>query len=154
MFFESWYGIFRVVVIGILAYTSLVIILRISGKRTLSKMSAFDLIITVALGSTLATVIISKNVVFLEGLTAFCLLTFMQMTVTWLSVRSEWFRKVTHADPTLLLHNGQFLWNIMKESRITESEIRQAIRGQGLNDPEKVKAVILETNGNLTVIPS
>ena len=51
-FFESWHGIFRVIVTGICAYVPLIVLLRISGKRTLSQMNAFDLIITVALGST------------------------------------------------------------------------------------------------------
>jgi hypothetical protein len=56
MFFESWSGLGRVLVVGVLAYGALVFVLRVSGKRTLSKMNAFDLIVTVALGSTIATV--------------------------------------------------------------------------------------------------
>ena len=55
MFFDSWAGLGRVLVVGVLAYSALVLLLRISGKRTLTKMNAFDLVVTVALGSTLAT---------------------------------------------------------------------------------------------------
>jgi uncharacterized membrane protein YcaP (DUF421 family) len=62
MFFDSWDGLLRVVVVGILAYTGLVLLLRISGKRTLSKMNAFDFVVTVALGSTLATILLSSDV--------------------------------------------------------------------------------------------
>ena len=61
MFFESWFGIVRVALIGVCAYAALVVMLRVSGKRTLSKMNAFDFVVTVALGSTLATVLSRKT---------------------------------------------------------------------------------------------
>ena len=57
MFFNSWYDLFRVVVVGTLAYAALMVILRTSGKRTLAKLNAFDFIVTVALGSTLGPVV-------------------------------------------------------------------------------------------------
>ncbi len=62
MFFDSWAALGRIVVVGVLAYIGLVFLLRVSGKRTLSKMNAFDLVITIALGSTFATVLLSKSV--------------------------------------------------------------------------------------------
>ncbi|RMD68975.1 MAG: DUF421 domain-containing protein, partial [Cyanobacteria bacterium J149] len=49
MFFETWSGLGRVLIVGVLAYAGLIVLLRFSGKRTLSKMNAFDLIVTVAL---------------------------------------------------------------------------------------------------------
>src|SRR5690554_5806016 len=87
-FFEDWSGLIRVIVVGTLAYATLVISLRVSGKRTLSKMNAFDLVVTVALGSTLATVILSKDVALAEGIAAFVLLIGLQYIVTWSSIRS------------------------------------------------------------------
>ncbi len=77
IFFDSWSSIVRTVVITVLAYVSLIVLLRGSGKRTLSKMNAFDFIVTIALGSTLATVILSKNVALIDGLLAFSLLIFL-----------------------------------------------------------------------------
>ena len=67
MFFDGWAGLLRVLVVGALAYAALVLLLRVSGKRTLSKMNAFDLVVTVALGSTLATVLPSRDVALAEG---------------------------------------------------------------------------------------
>ncbi len=57
-------------VVVVLAYLALVFLLRISGKRTLSKMNAFDLVVTVALSSTLATMLLSKSVALLPGKSA------------------------------------------------------------------------------------
>lgn len=81
MVFDSWFGLLRVLVVGTIAYAALVLLLRVSGKRTLAKLNAFDLIVTVALGSTLATVLLSKSVALVEGLAAFALLAGLQYLV-------------------------------------------------------------------------
>ena len=109
MFFDDWGGLVRVAVVGVLAYAGLVLLLRVSGKRTLSKMNAFDLVVTVALGSTLATVLLSSSVALAEGLLAFALLIFLQFAVTWLSVRSSSFRRLVKNEPKLLFYDGGFL---------------------------------------------
>jgi len=67
LFFDSLHDLLRVVLIAALAYAALVGVLRLAGKRALAKLNAFDLVVTVALGSTLATVLLSKDVSFLEG---------------------------------------------------------------------------------------
>lgn len=81
MFFDSWTGLGRVLLVGTFAYVALVAILRISGKRTLTKLNAFDLVVTVALGSTLATVLLSRSVALAEGVLAMVLV-FLQFMIT------------------------------------------------------------------------
>jgi len=78
IFFNDWATLLRTLIIGVLAYVSLIFFLRISGKRTLSKMNAFDFVVTVALGSTLATVLLSKGVALAEGSLGFALLVALQ----------------------------------------------------------------------------
>lgn len=107
MFFDSWSGLARVLIVGLFAYVALVALLRISGKRTLSKLNAFDLVVTVALGSTLATVLLSKDVPLLEGILAFALLICAQYIITALSVRSVAVRRFVKSEPRLLFHNGR-----------------------------------------------
>ena len=94
IFFDSWESILRTFVIGVTAYSGLFFLLRISGKRTLSKMNAFDFIVTIALGSTLATVLLNKNVALADGFLALALLIFLQYSITWLSVRFKWTEKL------------------------------------------------------------
>ncbi len=72
------YGLLRILIVGPLAYILLIVILRTSGKRTLSKLNAFDFVVTVALGSTLATVLLSKDVPLIEGVLAFAVLAILQ----------------------------------------------------------------------------
>ena len=152
MFFDSWFGLVRVVVVGILAYAALVLLLRVSGKRTLAKLNAFDLIVTVALGSTLATVLLSKSVALVEGLAAFALLAGLQYAVAWLSVRSLRFSDLVKSEPTLLLHHGRFLESAMRSQRVTRAEILAALRSSGAVESGQVAAVVLETDGSLSVI--
>lgn len=90
--------------------------LRISGKRTLSKWNAFDFVVTIALGSTLATVLLSKQVALAEGVLAFALLIALQFAITSLSVRSSVVRRLIKAEPTFLLAQGQFLHRAMKQN--------------------------------------
>ncbi|MDP9316018.1 MAG: DUF421 domain-containing protein [Chloroflexota bacterium] len=152
MFFQSWSGLGRVLVVGVLAYLALVLLLRISGKRTLSKMNAFDFVVTVALGSTLATILLSKDVALAEGVTAFALLIALQWMIAWLSVRSQAVSRLVKAEPRLLAYQGQLLREAMRAERVVEAEVLAAVRQQGQASVAAVAAVVLETDGSFTVI--
>jgi uncharacterized membrane protein YcaP (DUF421 family) len=153
MFFQSWAGLGRTLVVGALAYAALVLLLRISGKRTLTKLNAFDLVVTVALGSTLATILLSKSVALAEGVLALALLISLQYSITWLSVRSARFQTLIKAEPTLLLHRGRFLDDAMRTQRVTREEILAALRASSAANAGDVAAVVLETDGSISVIP-
>ncbi len=152
VFFTSWSSLIRVLLVGALAYVGLVVLLRVSGKRTLSKMNAFDLVVTVALGSTLATVILSKDVALAEGVAAFALLIGLQFVITWLSVRSTTVSQLVKAEPSLLFYQGQFLPAQMRRARVVEAEVRAAIREQGVGSLASVEAVVRETDGSFAVV--
>jgi uncharacterized membrane protein YcaP (DUF421 family) len=152
VFFQNWGGLIRVMVIGVLAYSALVLLLRISGKRTLTKMNAFDLVVTVALGSTLATIVMSKDVALAEGVLAFAVLILLQFVVTWLSVRFEGVRKIVKSEPRLLYYGDQFLDEAMRSERVTRDEILAAMRSSGHAAMESVEAVILETDASFSVL--
>ncbi len=144
--------VIRVVVVGALAYAALVVLLRISGKRTLSKWNAFDFVVTIALGSTLATVLLSSTVALLDGLAGFAVLIGLQFAITSLSVRWTWFRRMVKSEPTLLVDRGVLLPDAMRGQRVTESEVLAAIRSAGIAAVEDVLAVVLETDGRFSVL--
>lgn len=154
MFFDDWEGLWRIVVVGVLGYTGLVLILRISGKRTLSKMNAFDFVVTVALGSTLSAIVVSSSVPLVEGVLALAVLIGLQYLTAWLSTRSPRFRGLVKSEPTLLVHRGQMLHAALRSQRLSTSEVLQAIRNQGHASVEDVDAVVLETDGSMSIILS
>ncbi|WP_047864368.1 DUF421 domain-containing protein [Rubrobacter aplysinae] len=154
MLFDGWLSLLRTAIVGILAYAALVLFLRVSGKRTLSKMNAFDLIVTVALGSTLATVLLSSSVSLATGLLAFALLIGLQYAVTWLSVRSPAVHGVVKGEPAMLVHKGSLLRDAMRRERVTEGEILAALRSEGVPDLAQVEALVLETDSSFSVLTS
>lgn len=150
--FDNWAGLGRTVLVGTLAYIGLVLMLRISGKRTLSKMNAFDFIVTVALGSTLASTLLSQSVALAEGLLAMALLIGLQYAITWLSVRSDAVAKLVKDEPTLLYHRGRYLDGQLRRMRVTRSEVEAAVRETGKVAMDSVDAVVLETDGTFSVM--
>jgi uncharacterized membrane protein YcaP (DUF421 family) len=152
MFFDSWAGIGRVLIVGSMAYIALAVALRISGKRTLTKLNAFDLVVTVALGSTLATVLLSKSVALAEGVLALILLVSLQYVITWLSVRVAWFERLVKSEPTLVFHQGEFLDKALRSQRVTRDEVMSALRASGVSNASSAAAVVLETDGSMSVL--
>ncbi len=152
IFFNNWSAVIRTAVIGVLAYFTLILLLRASGKRTLSKMNAFDLVVTVALGSTLASILLNKDVAWAEGTVAFALLIGLQFVITWSSVRWGWVRRTVTGEPALLLYRGERLPSAMRIARVTEDEVRAAVRSAGLATLEEAEAVVLETDGSFSVV--
>jgi uncharacterized membrane protein YcaP (DUF421 family) len=153
MLFQKWTDLGRTVLVGALAYAALIALLRVSGKRTLSKMNAFDLVVTVALGSTLATILLSEDVALAEGVVALVLLIGLQFAISWLSVRSSAVGRLVKAEPSLLLYRGCLLPGRLRQERVTEEEVRSAVRAQGVGSLAEVEAVVLETDGSFTVVP-
>ena len=152
MFFDSWDGIGRVLILGGLAYFIVIAILRISGKRTLAKMSAFDFVVTVALGSILATILLSKDVALAKGVTAFVVLVVLQYVIAALSVRSNAIEKLAKADARYLLLDGVIDRDALRKERVTREEVLCAVRSSGIGDLNDVAAVFLETDGTFSVV--
>ena len=144
----------RTLVTGAIAHAVLVALLRISGKRTLSKWNAFDLVVTVAFGSTLATALLSRTTSAMQAATAFGTLIALQFVVTFLSVRSRWVERLVKARPALLVHDGVLLEGAMRKERVSEAEVLAAVRGAGIGDLREAAAVVLETDGTFTVVRS
>jgi uncharacterized membrane protein YcaP (DUF421 family) len=142
----------RTALLGVAAYAALIAILRVSGKRTLSKMNAFDLVVTVALGSSLATILLNKSVTLAEGVLALALLVALQFAITWTSVRIGWVRRIVTGEPTLLARDGRCLPQALRRARVTEDEVLAAVRDAGLASLADAKAVVLETDGSFSVI--
>lgn len=151
-FFTNWSDIGRVLLVGGAAYVCLVVLLRVSGKRTLSKLNAFDFVVTIALGSTLASIFTSKSLSLAEGVAALALLVALQLAVTWTSVRSRSFGRLIKSEPSLLLRHGELLHEAMRNERVTPDEVMSAIRDAGADEFSAASAVILESDGTLTAL--
>lgn len=154
MFYHDADGLVRVLVAAPLGYAALVLCLRIGGKRMLSKLSAFDLVVTIALGSTLATILLSKELALAEGFLALALLIGLQYAVAWSSARSGMVRRILKSEPALLFFQGKFLDEALRAENVPAEEVRAAIRSSGTGGLREVAAVVLEADGTLSVLTS
>jgi len=152
MFFDGWADLGRVMALGATAYTVMVIVLRVSGKRTLAKLNAFDLVVSVALGSALATIALSREVSLADGVAAITVLVAAQWVVSWASVHTSAAQRLVRAEATVVFNSGHFDDVALSRVRLTHGEVCQAIRSSGCGDLELVAAVVLETDGSLSVV--
>lgn len=149
--FQGWSGLGRVALVGVAAYVALVLMLRVSGKRSLAKLNAFDLVVTVALGSVLATTLLSKTVALAEGVLALAVLLLMQWAIAWGGTRSDRFQRLVSAAPTLLYHRG-FLPGPMRTARVSTEELRQVARSEGHAELSDIIAIVLESDGTFSIL--
>ena len=152
--FDGWNSILRVLIVGPLAYASMVILLRVSGKRTLSKMNAFDLVVTISLGSVLATILTDRTLALVTGVTVIAVLIACQFVITALSVRLPPVERFVKAEPSLLVRDGRLLADAMRRSRVTEGEVMAAVREAGIAPLSDVAEAVLETDGTIAVVPA
>lgn len=150
--FNNFDNLLETLIVGSLAYLAFIVLLRISGKRTISKWSSFDFMVTIAFGSILSTVLLSGKTSLVQGIVGFALLAFLQSVITGLAAHSSIFQKLFNAQPTLLLYQGALRTKILKKERVTEGEVLAALRSSGLASVEDAAAVVLETNGSFSVI--
>lgn len=152
MLFDGTDSLLRTLALSLGAYGSLIVLLRLSGKRTLAKMNAFDLVVTVSLGSTLATILLSREVALAQGVVALAALVLLQFAIAWLSVRLKWVERLAKAEPAVLLRDGVLRQGVMRRERVTADEIKSAVRSAGLGALEMAALVVLETDGSLSVV--
>ena len=151
IYFKDWTSLGAIALCSVSAFFAVFILLRLSGKRTLAKLTAFDFIVTVTLGSTLSSMILHK-VTLAEGTAALVIIVVLQYVLAWLARSSRMLEKVINCQPTLLFYEGNFLKKAMKSEGITKEEIYAEIRTYRLDGLDEVKAVVLEQNGKISVI--
>jgi uncharacterized membrane protein YcaP (DUF421 family) len=152
MWFDTWPEVARVAGAAAAAYVSLIVVLRMSGKRTLATLNAFDFVVTVALGSVLATIALAAEVAVVEGVAAFVTLIGLQFVVAWSATRYDLFRSSVKTQAVTLVRDGQLLTDAIKAERLHPEEIHQAVRRSGVGGLELVAAVVVETDGTLSVV--
>lgn len=149
---RDWSDLSLILLSTVAVYATLVLLLRVSGKRSLSKWNAFDFIVTVALGSVLATGVLSKSVSALSAMVGLAALVALQFVVTWLSVRVRLFRNLVKGEPLLLVLHGEYRRDAMRGARVPEEEILASLRNHGIAHLRDVAALVLETNGTFSLL--
>ena len=150
-----WNGfepIARILMVGTASYIGIVLILKISGKRTLASMSAFDFAIAVAVGAVFGRTLTAKDLSLSETFTAFLLLAVLQFIFAFLENKSKIFKKVFSTSPTLLYYKGNFVEKNLHKERLNKDKVISAVRKKGFGNMDDVTAVILEIDATFSII--
>ena len=145
--------VLKVVALSAAAFLIVAVAFRLAGTRAAGQMNNFDWIVTVAQGAIVAAIALGSGTSLVEGTAAVLTLLGLQYAVNWLAVRSGRFRETVFSQPVLLYHGGEFLRDAMTRERVTEAEVRGAVRSAGEPSWDGVGAVVLEPGGEFSVLP-
>ncbi len=141
-----------VIITAAAMYLSLIVMTRLAGVRSFSKMSGFDFAVTVSIGSVLASVILAPDPPLVQGIVALAALFVLQMGVATLRVHSDLFEGSTNNKPRLIMANGKMLRDQMAKAKITENDLLGKLREANVLDFSQVDAAVAETTGDISVL--
>lgn len=147
----TWTSLTMVILSAIGIYISLILFTRIAGLRSFSKMSGFDFAVTVALGSVIASTILTKDPPLLQAIIALASLYSIQMGVAKLR-ESNFAQYFLDNKPILLMQGTEMIEENMKKAKVSRSDILGKLREANVTQIKQVKAVVMETTGDVSVL--
>lgn len=153
VFFDNIDKLGRIVLTTVMVYVLIVLVTKISGKRSTSQLNNFDWIVTVMIGSLGASTILLKDIPFVEGISSILVLYLLQFLVTKYASISPQFSSFILSEPRIVFYQGQFLPDAMRTERLTRQEIECAMRSEGVHRFDDVEAIVFESDAKLTIIP-
>ena len=155
MFFkETWLDLFaRAVVLSAIGMIWVTAVIRVIGLRSLSKMTNFDFVVTVASGSLLAGAVqASEWPAFAQALLALAALFGLQYLVASLRQSSNAFEDAIQNGPIFLMYEGKFCDGALETSRVAKDDVIAKLREANVLRMDQVRAVVLETTGDISVL--
>ncbi len=132
-------------------YIATILFTRLAGKRSFSKMSSFDFAMTVAIGSILATTILSKSVSLLQGIVGLASVYVLQILVA-VCRRFKFVQKMIDNQPLLLMDREKILHENLKKARVTETDLYSKLREANVLELSQIRAVVFESTGDISVL--
>lgn len=157
MDWQSWFLIDWQQIVGIALsvigfYICLILFTRIVGLRSFSKLSSYDLAMTVGIGSILASTVLSKSTSLLQGVFAIGMLFLLQALLSIVRRKFKPIKALIDNQPIILMANGEYLWQNLKEAKLSTNDIKQILRKNGIKSKSEIFAVIMETTADISVI--
>lgn len=153
LLFDNIEKLGRIILTAVMVYALIVLITKLSGKRSTSQLNNFDWIVTVMIGSLSASTILLEEIPFIEGSAAIVTLYCLQFLVTKYASVSASFSHLILSEPRIVFYQGQFLPDAMRAERLTRQELESAMRSEGMNSFDDIEAIVFESDATLTIIP-
>ena len=146
----DWTTIGGIILTCLLIYIALLIIVRVNGLRSFSKMSGHDFAVTVAIGSIIATAVVGKSPALVPAVTAIVALLFFQTILSYIRIKTN--NTYIENEPLLLMEGEEIFHDNLKKGKVSESDLRSKLRKANVFNQSQIKAVILEATGDVSVI--
>ena len=145
-------AVLMVVVTAIGMYAALILLTRLFGLRSFSKMSGFDFAVTVSIGSVLAGTVLTPNPPLLQALVALATLYALQIGLAAWRARSSAVANAVDNQPVLLMAGAEILHENLRRVNVTETDLRAKLREANVLSYESVRAVVFESTGDVSVL--
>ena len=133
-------------------YIFIIVALRLLGKTELAQLSITDLIFVLLISNAVQNAMVGSDTSLGGGLLAASVLFLLNFIFKKLKFRFPFLRKVIEGEPVILIHKGVVLYENCKKNGITKEELLQAIREHGTDSVKEVDSLILEADGNISVV--
>lgn len=143
-----------VLIRSIILYIAVLMAIRAMGKAEIAEMSSFDLVITLLIADVAAVPMENNNIPIINGIAAITGLVLIQTIGSYIALKNRRFSTFFSGNPTILINKGKIDINSLKKERITLEELLEQLRIEGYFNLKDVQYAILETDGNLSVVPS
>lgn len=137
----------------VLLYFLIIIGLRFMGKRQIGELEPTELVLTMLLSDLASVPMQDFGIPLLNGVIPIMTLLSLSMLLSYFNLRCIRFRSLLCGEPAVIIQNGVLQQKAMKHNRLTVDELTEELRSQGICDLKSVKYAILETNGQLSVLP-
>ena len=137
----------------VILYFSIMVGLRLMGKRQIGELEPSDLVLTMMLSDLAAVPMQDFGLPLLAGLIPILALLSLSMLLSQLALKNLRFRDLLCGQPALIINNGQICQDAMRRSRITTDELLEELRSHGYSDLSSVKYAVLENSGSLSILP-
>jgi uncharacterized membrane protein YcaP (DUF421 family) len=135
------------------AFVFIFVVLRVTGRRELSTLEPFDLILLVVIGDLVQQGVTQSDMSFTGLVLAVGTFTVLAVATSWLSYRFKAMRKVLEAAPLVVVEHGKPIEHNMRAERLTLEEVAEAARLQQVASLEDVEWAIIEPSGQISIIP-
>lgn len=152
-FLFSANALIRGIALSTLGLAWVILLVRLVGTRTLSKMTAFDFLVTLTSASLLATACAASSAsAFFQPVAAITTLILAQTALAFFRRRSRKLKRWLENEPLLLVRDGQFLDGALRHARVSRGDIMAKLRAFNVDDLATVSAAVLETTGDISVM--
>ncbi|HYF79201.1 MAG TPA: DUF421 domain-containing protein [Symbiobacteriaceae bacterium] len=136
----------------LLTFVAVLLVVRWTGKRSISNLAPFDLAMVILIGEVAAIPVADLKVDFLHGILPVVLIGGLHVLTTTIALHSKWFERLTEGEPTLLIKNGKVLRKNLLKERVSMADLMTALRHKEVREIKEVKEAWIEHAGGVSVI--